>query len=468
MTQAKDDDISRDAEKSSSGPTREKLSRREFAKTSVIAGAAAITGSSVLRAEAQSAGGEAPPPVKSSGKNVAHPQEWREGLTIPAEYYLDLEHYKGDERYIAENFWLMAAPVNRIPEPGDFFVFKFGLRESVIVVRGEDKEIRAFHNVCRHRGSRLCKHDEDPRHDDERLSVKQLGESGNAQYFRCPYHAWLYDLDGSLMDAYDVHDDFDMADNGLVPSHMRVEEGHIFLNFSRAAEPPPFEGVTSRADFSAFAKQYGIADLKVAVRQSYSIQGNWKLAIENFLECYHCGPAHASLVTTHDFDYTLTPSQQKRRRSQIAEWVGPEAAKGGGALNPGFVTGSLDGKPLAPLLPNIRERTHRTGRADTYWSTGYWRSYDDYVVVARFTPRGPDSTDAEIFWLVHPDAVEGKDYDPEKLMALWDITIREDAWLVENNHVGVKSGGYRAGRYSTREGWPVDFIGWYMNEGVKS
>ena len=248
MTHTKDNDRSRGAGKSSSGPTREKLSRREFAKTSVVAGAAAITIPNVLRAEPQSAG-EALPAAKSSGKNVAYPQEWREGLTIPAEYYLDLEHYKEDERYIGENFWLLADHVNRIPESGDFFVFKFGLGESVIVVRGEDKEIRAFNNVCRHRGSRLCKHDEDPRPDDERLSVKQLGESGNAQFFRCPYHAWLYDLDGSLMDAYDVHDDFDMADNGLVPCHMRVEEGHIFLNFSRATEPPPFERLTRGGDF---------------------------------------------------------------------------------------------------------------------------------------------------------------------------------------------------------------------------
>lgn len=467
MTGAKDDDVSRGAGKDGSGPTKERLSRREFARASMVAGAAAVTLPNILRAEPRSAG-EAPPVGKSSGKNVAHPHEWRAGLTIPAEYYLDAEHYKEDERYIGENFWLMAGHVNRIPEPGDFFVFKFGLRESVIVVRGEDKEIRAFHNVCRHRGSRLCRHAEDPRPDDQRLSVKQLGESGNAQFFRCPYHAWLYDLDGSLMDAYDVHDDFDMADNGLVPCHMRVEEGHIFLNFSRASEPPPFEGVSSRGDFSAFAIRYGIADLKVALRQSYPIQGNWKLAIENFLECYHCGPSHETLVTTHDFDYTLTPSQKKRRRSQIAEWLGQEAYEGGGQLNPGFESGSLDGKRVAPLLPNIKEPTRVTGRVDTYWSTGYWRSYDDYVVVARFTPRGPDSTDAEIFWLVHPDAVEGKDYDPEKLMALWDITIREDAWLVENNHVGAKSGGYRSGHYSTREGWPVDFITWYMNEVAKA
>ena len=467
MSHTKDNDTPRGAGESSSARTRPKLSRREFAKTSVVAGAVAVTAPNILRADAQS-DDAAPPAAKPSGGNVVTSEDWREGLTIPAEYYLDMEHYKEDERYIADNFWLMADNVKRIPEPGDFFVFKFGLRQSVVIVRGEDQEIRAFHNVCRHRGSRLCMHDEDPRpRDDESLSVKQLGESGKTQSFRCPYHAWLYDLDGSLIDAQNMHDDFDMVNSGLVPCHMRVEEGHIFLNFSQAAEPPPFERLTKGGDYFEFAEKYGIADLKIAARQSYPIQGNWKLALENFLECYHCGASHKTLVKTHDFDYTLTPSQKKRRQSRISVWLGREMAEGSGKLNPGFESGSLDGKKLAPLLPKLKEWAHITDRVDTYWSTGYWRSYDDYVAVARFTPRGPESTDAEIVWLVHPDAVEGKDYDPDDLMALWDITIREDAWLVENNHVGVESGGYRAGHYAPAEGWPKDFIAWYMNEVVK-
>jgi len=139
-----------------------------------------------------------------------------------------------------------------------------------------------------------------------------------------------------------------------------------------------------------------------------------------------------------------------------------------GELNPGFVTGSLDGKPLAPLLPGIRGWTHKTKIATTGYSTGYWQAYDDHVAVARFTPRGPEFTDCEIFWLVHPDAVEGKDYVAKNLMALWDITIREDIWIVENNHLGVKSGAYRPGRYSKNEEYPSEFITWYMNEVVRS
>jgi len=454
------------------------FSRREFAKTTVIVGAAAAM-PGVLRAEPQS---DAEPATKApiSTGTVGGPSGstgWRAGTTIPAEYYYEVERYKKDERYIGDNFWLLADHVSRIPEPGDFFVFKYGLGESAIVVRDESGDIRSFYNVCRHRGSRLCRHDEDPRPSDERLSVRQLGESGNAQVFRCPYHAWLYDLDGSLMNAYDVHDDFDMSANGLIPCHLRVEQGHIFLNFSRAEKPPEFGGKFEWS-LDEVGASHRLAELKIASRRYYPIQANWKLALENFLECYHCGPSHKSLVTTHNWDYTLTSSQKKRLAKKIGAQLGtdPGAVKGMGSgarpfegeLNPGFVTGSLDGKPVAPLLPGISDWTYKTNIATTGYSTGYWQAYDDHVAVARFTPRGPEFTDCEIFWLVHPDAVEGKDYVAENVMALWDITIREDIWIVENNHLGIKSGAYGPGRYSTNEDGPSDFITWYMNEAVQA
>jgi Rieske 2Fe-2S family protein len=476
-----DNDTTGRAEEKRVEPARQKLSRREFAKSSVVAGAVAAVGiPGVVRAGGQSAA-QAQTEKSNSTPKTAAPggsSDWQKGTTIPAEYYLDADIYKIDERYIAANLWLLADHVNRIPNTGDFFVFKFGLGESAIVVRDESGNIGAFHNVCRHRGSRLCRHDEDPTPDDNRLSVRQLGESGNAQVFRCPYHAWLYDLDGSLIDAYGVHDDFEMAENGLIPCHIRVEEGNIFLNFSRAKEPPAFDAI-SNSGLSVFGTRYSLANLKVAVRKTYPIQANWKLAIENFLECYHCGASHKSLVTTHNWDYTLTPSQKSRRQSEMTAWIGEEPGEPGGMgydggiafsgeLNPGYLTGSVDGKPLAPFLPGISDWTHRTDIVTTAWSTGYWQAYDDHIAVARFTPRGPEFTDCEIFWLVHPDAVEGKDYDPQKVMALWDITILEDIWIVENNHVGVKSGAYGPGRYSTHEGSPSSFVEWYMRDVIKA
>ncbi len=461
------------------------VNRRDFAKTTLAAGAAAMAFPNVIGAEVAA---ETTPKAKAApaaaGAAKKYPQGWREGTTIPAEYYLDPRHYHNDERFIADTLWLMVDHVSRIPEPGDYFVFELGRGESVIILRNGSGEVKAFHNVCRHRGSRLCRDSDDPKPGDPRLSVRQLGASGNTPVFRCPYHAWTYDLDGALIHSYRMPKDFDPTKSGLIPCHMRVAEGHIFVNLSREGQPPDFE--SSLEYFRKVAQQYGFAGLKVGARRFYPIRANWKLAIENFLECYHCGPSHKNLVTTHNWDHTLSDEQQAQKNKEITAWIAKDARRqtaisqgmgmGGandpsaleGELNPGFLTGSLDGKPVAPLLPNVKDWTHRTQIATTAWSTGYWQAYDDHVAVARFTPRDVALTDCEIFWLVHPDAVEGKDFRPDNVMALWDITIREDIWIVENNHLGVNSRAYGPGRYAGHEKYPADFVKWYMAEVVKA
>lgn len=192
-----------------------KVSRRDFARASVAAGAAAVAlpetllggatsreappGSAAVRgAEAARHRIAALPPSVAYGGDSSSQQRpgapaavrgWRDGTTIPAEYYLDEKHYVNDERYIANNFWLLVDHTSRMPKPGDYFVFEFGRGDSVILLRNNAGAVKGYHNVCRHRGSRLCRHDDDPTPKDARLSVKQLGPSGNSPVFRCPYHA---------------------------------------------------------------------------------------------------------------------------------------------------------------------------------------------------------------------------------------------------------------------------------------
>ena len=483
-----------------------KVSRRDFAKTSVVAGAdAAIPGALVAQSPVtkvangkkagpkQPQGGSGQQSAASAGRAA-----WSEGHTIPAEYYIDEKRFIKDEQYVGDHFWLIADHESRIPNPGDYFTFAFGRGESVIVLRDKASQVKAYYNVCRHRGSRLCRHEDEPPPNDARLSVKQLNSTGNTPIFRCPYHAWTYDIDGRLIAAYGMPDDFQFSENGLQPCHVRTAEGFIFLNFSRDKQPPDFE--SDVRGVRTIGQRYGTAGLKIGARIHYPTKANWKLALENFLECYHCGPAHRSLVTTHDWDYSISKDQKARREPEIDKWVPPDVRpgrfappsqqsggqqQGGGMgqaggesvvnqgwLMPGFLTGSLDGKPVAPLLPNFKEYTHGFREAVTSWSTGYWAAYDDYVAVARFIPRGVASTDAEIIWLVNSTAVEGKDYTVERLTALWDITMREDKWIVENNHQGITcGGGYRSGRYATHEvgrTTPGAFIKWYMTEVVRA
>lgn len=505
-----------------------KLSRRDFGRTAAAAVAlpAALIGNDVPTAnESAAAKGAAVARrrrmsmpmevtyggVSADGRDVllqdtltppgqsakSYPGGWQEGTTIPAEYYMEEKHYFNDERVIAEYFWLMADHETRIPKAGDYFVFEYGRGDSVVVLRDQAGAVKAYHNVCRHRGSRLCMHGTefdnvrpseakpDGKPVNPRLSVRQLGSSGNTPVFRCPYHGWTYDLSGKLVSfPPGMPSGFDPAEHGLRPAHVRTVEGFIYLSFAQQ-DPPDFDSFV--ANWRRECQVYGTANLKVAARRQYPTKANWKLVVENFRECYHCPQAHKSLVTVQYWQDIMSPERRARYEqefsrhghavartrdgygSQGQDALVPRQRDGGmdvggikQHLSPGFVTGSLDGKPVAPLL--LKEWTHRRGGATTGFSTSFFAAYDDHVAVARFTPRDVMMTDVEIFWLVKGDAKE-KDVDVDRLMALWDTTYREDRWVVENNQHGIKSGRYHGGQpYSGTEGGPAGFIKWYMTE----
>jgi phenylpropionate dioxygenase-like ring-hydroxylating dioxygenase large terminal subunit len=509
-----------------------KISRRDFSRTSVAAGAAAVAlPAALLGAESHqhptltttaAKGAEAarrrraamPSPMYGYGGDVVseardsialsyaqNPGQgqsgemiagWRPGTTLPVEYYIKEAQYLKDEKFLIDNVWLMVDHESRIPKPGDYFVWEFGRGESVIVLRDKAGAVRGFHNVCRHRASRIARHHRDPAPQDAaRLSVKQLGPTGNTPVFRCPYHAWTYDLDGRLISAPNgMPSDFDSSQNGLIPCHIRTSGGFIIANLSLDETPPDFDSVVNpprTPNWVSVCEDYGTAKMKIAVRQYYAVKANWKLVMENFHECYHCGPAHKSLVTAHPFwDGTMTAEQRTRIAKQVEPFVPtkyrqPEqggmgsnqgsifGVPAGAMLNVGFSTGSLDGKPVAPLVPTKTAYTHTRWSASTTWALGNIQCYDDYVAVVRHTPRDVMLTDVEIFWLVNADAIEGRDYKPERVMALWDVTEREDRWIVENQ-MGLLSSAYKPGRYAVSEG-ASRFIQSYMREvvqGVKS
>ena len=364
---------------------RKKVSRREFARTSVAAGAVAVALPSALVGK-EAAPGRPLGGVRAAGAAAAkrrritmpievgyggwsadgrevllehtltpagqtapsYPDGWREGTTISAKYYVDEKEYLNDERFIAENFWIMADHASRIPNPGDYFVFEFDLGESLIVARNRAGDVKAYHNVCRHRGSRVCMHGTDfdnvrpsealpdGKPADPRLSTIQLGSSGNTPVFRCVYHAWTYDLDGKLVSyPAGMPSGFDPAEHGLHRAHVRLVNGFIYVSFAR--EAPEFETFTR--NWKLVTDEFQTADLKVVARKSYPTKANWKIVLENFRECYHCLPAHAkSFTATHLlFPPNINPEQRARIEQELEDHghavrqPGP-ATMGGGAV----------------------------------------------------------------------------------------------------------------------------------------
>jgi phenylpropionate dioxygenase-like ring-hydroxylating dioxygenase large terminal subunit len=383
---------------------------------------------------------------------------YREGYALPGAVYKDPVIYELEVEHILLKSWLYVGHQSLVPERGDYFLFDIA-GESVIVIRDAQGGINALLNVCRHRGSRIC----------------DVAE-GHESRLTCRYHGWSYGLDGSLKAAARTPEDFDRSKWGLKRLHAAVLDGMIFVNF---AENPP--------DFSALAREmgppllpYGLERAKVALRRNYPIASNWKLAIENYCECYHCQPAHPEYSVGHGralpdpecaamlLDVMAKApavglTQHTIRRSWLnAGSFGLEYCFDRYPLLRGQLTGSRDGKPVAPLLGSITG--YDGGTTDLHLGPmTFALAYCDHVVVYRFAPRGQYLTDCEITWLVNEKAVEGRDYDLANLVWLWDVTTIADKAIIERNQAGVDSRYYVPGPLSpSMEPFTQQFLSWYV------
>lgn len=383
----------------------------------------------------------------------------RPGYSLEQRFYTDPDIYQLELDQIVMRNWIFAGHQSQVAEPGDFRVFRVA-GESAIIVRGDDGQIRAFANVCRHRGSLVC-----------------LEQSGNARRFECPYHAWVYDTRGNLVGARDMGEDFSKEEYGLHPVSIEIVHGLMFISFS--ANPPSLEN--AKRDLAEPMAMFDFANLKVAASKTYPIAANWKLSVENYQECYHCAPAHAEYAKMH----TLMLDNKKIGRVQdhmlekmpacglkeinfdFTDTEAPEGQQGYAysrtAMFEGYKTGSQDGEPVAPLLGKLSG--YDGGASDfTIGPMSFFLAYSDHVVGYVFTPVDHLNCQCEIYWMVRGDAVEGKDYDKEALMWLWDITTYADEEIIVNNWKGVQSKYYRPGPFSGMERLEKRWVNWILHE----
>jgi phenylpropionate dioxygenase-like ring-hydroxylating dioxygenase large terminal subunit len=366
--------------------------------------------------------------------------------------------FRRDVERLFLRHWILAGHASLAPDPGDYFLHEMA-GESVIVLRGNDGALRAFANVCRHRGSRIC-----------------LSEQGHASVLVCPYHAWAYNLDGSLRSARHMPAGFDRRRFGLKPVACEVIEGLVFLSLAEK----PLSLAVARAAIRAAYGPYGWADAKVAHRQTYPIAANWKLAVENYLECYHCTPAHPEYSRLHALEQplpqiaALNAAMEARSRDlglaipSIDHRVGSKSGEASiftfrYALYDGVSTGGPDGKPVAPLMGAFG--AYDGGVTSTHFApSSFFIAYPDHGVVYRFLPLTPSTSAMELIWLVRGDARAGVDYDIDRLTWLWRVTSEADKRITEDNQKGVNSRYYEPGPYAPVEPNAIAWIAWYLRE----
>lgn len=377
--------------------------------------------------------------------------------SLPQPFYTDERLFQVDMQEIFQKEWLIAGMTCEIPNKGNFITLQIG-DNPIVVLRGADNSIHAFHNVCRHRGSRLC-----------------VSDKGKVAKLVCPYHQWTYELDGRLLFAgTEMGADFDMQKFSLKPVKVKSAGGYIFI--SLADEPPAIDEFLRTLEH--YMEPYDMENTKVAVQSNLVEKANWKLVLENNRECYHCSGSHPELLNTLlEWDDVTDPRASQAFKDQVAactsRWDAdniPYAHASFGLRNrivrmpllQGTVSMTLDGKPGSKkLMGRIKDPDLGSMRI-LHLPHSWNHCMGDHLIVFTVWPISAQESLVITKWLVHKDAVEGVDYDPERLRQVWDATNAQDRRLAEENQRGINSVAYQPGPYSkTYEFGVINFLDWY-------
>ena len=405
----------------------------------------------------------------SSLKNMIALRQPNHGLPRP--FYHDELLYRAELEFIWRAGWLFAGHSCQIPNPGDYFLFEVD-GDLLIIVRNDNGQVNALYNVCRHRGSLICDEAE-----------------GQVKRFICPYHQWTYGRDGRLLLVRGMQEELNKSEYGLHRAHAREVEGMIFI--SLAIEPLDFE--PAYQTIAPVARPQGLNRAKVAKIMDFDVHSNWKLVWENNRECYHCNVNHPQYIKANFDRYNAddTPeyvaqelaavtarSEAKwaaqglaitRAETGMTEFPDPEHhiwySANRTALTDGFVSETLEGQQVAPLMGDYTEAadvgTMRVRALPNFWQ----HSSCDHVVAVRLTPNGLYHTNVRMTWLVDAKAQEGKDYDLDQLLPFWLLTAEQDWQICVNQQKGVNSHAYTPGPLSINKEYNLDrFLRWYIQQ----
>ncbi|WP_139976275.1 MULTISPECIES: aromatic ring-hydroxylating oxygenase subunit alpha [Brucella/Ochrobactrum group] len=381
-------------------------------------------------------------------------------FSLEQKFYTDPEYHKLDLENIFYKDWLFVGHDCELPKTGSYITVQIGAY-PVVIVRDAQGGIRAFHNSCRHRGSRIC-----------------AAEKGTAAKLVCPYHQWTYELDGRLLFARQVGPDFKPAEYGLKPVHCETVAGYIYVCV--AEEAPDFGAFRNLVE--PYLAPHNIKDAKVAFESSIIEKGNWKLVWENNRECYHCAANHPELCRTYPEAPSATGVQGVMEDPEINQLWKNCASVGLPAefkmsedgryritripLLRDAVSYTMSGKAAVkkPLSPQLAGNTNIGAMLLFNYPSTWNHLMADHAISFRVLPISAEETLVTTKWLVHKDAVEGVDYDLDELTHVWIQTNDQDRQIVEENAVGIRSPAYQPGPYSVEhEGGVMQFLEWYTN-----
>ncbi len=346
---------------------------------------------------------------------------------LAGKYYNDETIYQRELEHIFFQRWLCIGRSEQIAHPGDYFLFNLG-DESVIVVRDRDGVAHAHHNLCRHRGTQLC--------------AEERGQFAGS--IQCPYHAWTFGLDGTLLAARHMRDvpGFDKGDYPLFSASLVEWDGFLMLNMSR--DPESFEDVF--APLIGKWANWRLGELSVGAAIDYDLQANWKLLFENYSECYHCPLIHPALTA-------LSPPDSGKNDLMEGPFLG-----GPMDLSADAHSMTIGGTTARPPIRGLPIEEHNRVYYYSLFPNTLLSLHPDYVMVHTIRPISARRTLVRCEWLFEPEVMARPDFDASDAVQFWDMTNREDWHACEISQRGVNSRFYQPGPYAQSEGllWAFD------------
>lgn len=376
--------------------------------------------------------------TRATGKYPGREQgEHLAAKTPPGSFYTDEALFRRELEELYATSWLNLGREDQVSNVGDFFTREIG-GESVLVVRGADQTVRAFYNICRHRGTRLV----------------EESEGARLRSIVCPYHGWSYSPEGHLIGAphTETLEDFRKEDNGLYGIRLETWGGFLWANLDTHPAPVRDE----LGPFFARFVRFPLENLRLASKKTYEVEANWKILVENYQECYHCAPVHPDLNR-------ITPYFSGQSRDYFIDGSSRAPFSGGYMeFAKDYTSMTWSGYTKRPLLEGMTDEDRHRVYYYTVFPNLFFSLHPDFLMIHRTWPASPTHSRVECEFLFDSKTMAQPDFDPSDAVELWDLINRQDWSVCERSQKGMASRMWSGGRYSEQEPQVHDFDRYVM------
>ncbi len=372
--------------------------------------------------------------------------------TLPTSWYRSPAIFQTEKERIFCREWFAVCREEELPKAGDHLVLDV-LGENILLVRNRDGQLRAFYNVCRHRGSRLCRAPQDA---PPAGRVALAGGITAGRLIVCPYHQWSYDLNGALVAAphLGAGTGFDKSEFHLYPVGVETWGGFVFLNLT-PSEANPFAsqlgGIPSRL------QRYPLESLRIGATIQYEVAANWKIICENYNECYHCGGVHPELCA-------VVPAFREAGGSNL-DW------ERGIPHREGAYTFTHSGTAARRPFPGLDADEQVRHKGELVYPNMFLSVACEHVAAFILRPRSAERTDITCHFLFETHEIEKATFDPSDAVDFWDLVNRQDWTICEAVQEGIRARVHTHGYFAPMEDWNLDIrryvaerIGSYVTE----